>query len=255
MPKSRRRLEDRGKVSDGFLTEASKLVSKGFKDYIKGRLYRTVNPYSDYDIKKHAKDFVENDSIDYPDRYEDENGNIYTEFGDGNSRVDIVDDIWANYLQIPVNQRRFNTRLQQSKYAPGIGRENVTYYKLPLDGYDKEWLINETNSLGINKNKVSDIFTHYNLADHTIGRGFDNRGEYRSYYDRFDLNPFNGKYEGTKIPGLDKLNDVSLGIGKPVNIYDRIYLDDYYGVKQPTHGVYLPEITVRGKRSLKNRGK
>ena len=46
-----------------------------------------------------------------------------------------------------------------------------------------------------------------------------------------------------------------MGIGKPVHIYDRIYLDDYYGVKQPTHGVYLPEITVRGKRSLKNRGK
>jgi len=258
MSRTRRRLEDRGKVSDGFLTEASKFVSRGFNDYIRGRLYRTINPTSGYNLKLQAKEFAKNDSIDYGDIDENKYGVKYIDFdtytgAPGN--LNVIDDIWANYLQIPINRRRFNTRLQKSKYGPNLGKENTAYYKLPLNEYEKELLIDDTNNLKLNSNKNSNILDHYNLAKHTVGRGFDEKGEYRSYYDKWDLNPFNGKYEGTKIPGLDKLGDASFGIGKPVNIYDRIYLDDYYGVKQPTHGVYLPEVTVRGKRSLKNRGK
>ena len=255
MPRIRRRLEDRGKVSDGFLTEASKLVSKGFKDYIRNRLYRTISPITDYNLRENAKAFLEGRTIQYDDIEPDNKGRVFIEVGDGNMRLDVVDDIYGKYLQIPENERNFKTRVQPSKYKPTKGDKSETYYKLPLEDYEQEYLIDETNDLPINGNKLSYILGNYNLAHHTIGRGFDNKGEYRSYYDRFDLNPFNGKYNGTKIPVLDKLNDVSLGIGKPVNIYDRIYLDDYYGVPQTTHGVYLPEVTVRGKRSLKNRGK
>lgn len=48
---------------------------------------------------------------------------------------------------------------------------------------------------------------------------------------------------------------MSNGIGKPVHIYDRIYLDDYYGVPKENrriepntyYGGYLPEITVIGQ--------
>ena len=70
-----------------------------------------------------------------------------------------------------------------------------------------------------------------------------------SYYDKCDLDPFfYGQGE----------RDITMGIGKPVNIYDRIYLDDYYGVKQPTHATYLPEVTIYGKKkkgSTFNKGK
>ena len=43
---------------------------------------------------------------------------------------------------------------------------------------------------------------------------------------------------------------MSAGIGKPVEIYDRIYLDDYYGLKGGNRGGhYIPEIIVKPKNS------
>ena len=40
-----------------------------------------------------------------------------------------------------------------------------------------------------------------------------------------------------------------MGIGRPVNVYDRLYLDDYYGVRdEDSGGYYIPEITITGKR-------
>jgi len=45
-----------------------------------------------------------------------------------------------------------------------------------------------------------------------------------------------------------------MGFGKPVPVYDRIYLDDYYGVSEPTHSTWLPEVNVYGGK-LKQSGK
>jgi hypothetical protein len=50
---------------------------------------------------------------------------------------------------------------------------------------------------------------------------------------------------------LNKLKDASFGIGKPVHIYDRIYMDDYYGSPVSTHATYLPEIIVNGVNKTK----
>ena len=50
--------------------------------------------------------------------------------------------------------------------------------------------------------------------------GNDENGKYISYYDKWDLNPYKGQYSSANISNID---DLSLGIGKPFEIYDRIY--------------------------------
>ena len=45
------------------------------------------------------------------------------------------------------------------------------------------------------------------------------------------------------------LKDINLDFGVPVNIYDRIYFDDYYGIKGGDRGgYYLPEIIITDER-------
>ena len=91
------------------------------------------------------------------------------------------------------------------------------------------------------------------LLNILLGRGYDEKGDYISYYDKFDLNPFTDKYYGTPIPFLKNMEDATFGIGKPVHLYDRLYLDDYYGVPH-TGSFYLPEVEVNGYKHGKDSG-
>ena len=95
--------------------------------------------------------------------------------------------------------------------------------------------------ISVGQNRVATSYDRtLNLAlrDFTIGRGRDNKGEYVSYYDLWDISPY-------RISNKDQ----SFGIGKPFEIYDRIYLDDFYGVPgKYKGGNYIPEIIVTGKR-------
>lgn len=200
-------------------------------------------------------------------------------------RQSYMDDLFAEYLSIPKEQRRPATALygkdyiEDSPYVPTNKTKNVKYkrinhrdiygisYGLPSDL--KEQLVTEaiTGSYNSNKtfdgdirrflqeklgfkgndlplkigqNRTTNIIP--SLGTHTIGRGVDpKKGEYVSYYDLWDLSP-------DVIGGEDK----SLGIGKPIHIYDRIYLNDYFRIpeenidfdKNTYYGGYLPEIIV-----------
>lgn len=224
---------------------------------IRQHLYKTVNPFSDYNIPAHLKDIIGNKYMDYGNIIKTKDNRYLTEFEDGIADAGVADDIWATYLQIPKDKRRFPIRIKQSNYKPSKGNQNNTYYKLPLNKDRQEELINETNNIPIGKNVNSELFADYNLGIHTIGRGHDKKGEYRSYYDKWDINPFSGKYNSINIPILNKLNDASFGIGKPVNIYDRIYLDDYYDIPKNKRvgAAYLPEVKVIGiRRRLDSKG-
>lgn len=234
-------------------TDASYLLDK-----VRNRLYRTVNPYGNYDIPGSVSDFLSGeDWASHMYMQKGPDGKYYTDtFEDVTSPIEVVDDIWANYLNIPEDKRRFKTRLEKSAYVPGMkGNPNLTYFKLPLADYDVDRLIEETDELPVGKNIISEDFSSYNLGEHTIGRGFDDNGEYRSYYDRWDLNPFNGKYGGVDVPFINSLSDTTMGIGKPVEIYDRIYMDDYYDMpKGQQKSLYLPEVTIYGgkRRSIRD---
>lgn len=217
--------------------------------FIREEAYKRIDPYKGYRIPDQLKDLSVKTKENLPDNIDD------AEMDDLD--VETADEIWAEYLKIPKSRRRFpgSRTIVDSKYAPKNG--NVKKYKsLKLKESDKDLLVDYTDDLKIGQNKTSDIFANKNLGVHTIGRGVDpKRGEYRSYYDKWDLNPFNGKYGGINIPVINKAGDASLGVGNPVNIYDRLYLDDYYGVspKQTRpkpgdyYGGYLPEVVIQNK--------
>jgi len=118
------------------------------------------------------------------------------------------------------------------------------------------------------------------LGNHTVGLGRDSKGDYIYYSDSnlnkdgspdlrtgWDINPYsntvdNRMEETTESRGqygqdkksisykigkalFGNISNLSMGIGNPVPIYDRIYLDDYYKVPNPYRGgVYLPEVVV-----------
>ena len=233
-------------------------------DTIRMRLYRNLWPYGYNDPIERVHNAVVQNQQDH--RFKKT----------GDTHLSPRDVIFATYLQIPKNLRRhtsYPTVLQQSDYKPTLGDIDKTYYKLPeLTNTEKVGLIKDAQGLrylardenghyyvrgrdtdrkldlNFGQNKVSRVLG--DLGSHTIGRGVDpQKGEYISYYDLWDLSPF----------GMDKQNvsDQSMGIGKPVEFYDRLYLDDFYGADSSTRGYprgtryggWLPEITIRPRQT------
>lgn len=175
-----------------------------------------------------------------------------------------LEDAKDIYLQMP---QRSNT-FQKSDKSPKLGKLNnphkSTYlsnddfimqtYLLPayhnilkqnIKGGDvKNLNPGELSELG--KSKQNAVTYLPILGASTVGAGIDeHKGPYVSYYDTWDVE-LSGNSNG-KDDVVSKL----VG-GKPFDIYDRIYLDDYYGVnsssdrKDTYYGGYLPEIKVLG---------
>lgn len=184
----------------------------GFIDKVRQRLYDNIIPFSyGAPIQRLYSALVNNK----PSSYENmpDSGNY-----------DALDEIYANYLQIPKNKRHYDSVLKKSKYKPSISKEsNAIYYALPLTDKDKQSLV--TRAINGSTSEVNP-----ELGEHKIGLGKDSIGNYASYYDLWDINPFRGvtSYSNklTSLLGLDKVGDFSFGVGKPVEIYDRIYYDD-----------------------------
>lgn len=177
-----------------------------------------------------------------------------------------IDGVWAEYLQIPQQYRRSKYKLQKSLYKPTFGGENKQYYKVPMDSASTAELIKDSEMLNVGENKLSDVLFGYNHGQHTVGKGIDpKKGQYTSYFDVWDLNPFTSRYSTVhsnnpiiKYLGWDdakKRGDLSFGLGKPLPFYDRVYLDDYYGVDSSAkpgtyYGGYLPEVTIETSPGL-----
>lgn len=229
-------------------------IRKGFKeggeenikDIIRQKIYDNIIPIGyDKPIRRVYNALLDKgDLLFNGNRPIDENGN--PNYGVLNYR----DDIFAQYLQIPENKRRnFEGRkkLIKSDYIPTIKKDNNTiYYTFDKKDIPWEFLIHGANydldgitlnPLNIGENRSNQPYFASALGNHVIGRGFDNKGEYISYYDEWDLSPFGIKKHNA--------NDQSLGIGKRVHLYDRLYLDDYYNVPEEYRGTtYLPQVEV-----------
>lgn len=209
-------------------------------DVVRQRLYDNVSPKIYLDATKRFRDAVVKNT---PDEYIKNQG--HDQFRD---------DIWAEYLSIPHDERHFESYsnpIFESDYSPTVrtDKNKNKYYTVDLNSLEKEDLYNAAiygkgrngKALKLGENGVYPTLRQY-FGNHTIGRGYDGKGEYISFYDNWNLSPiyhavvgYNGK-------------DESMGIGKPIQFYDRMYLDDYFDVEQPTHATYLPELTVTGKR-------
>ena len=222
---------------------------------IRNRLYKNMVPWSYADVEERLIETVKNNKPDP----------LYKQGISADER----DDIFAEYLEIPQQLRKNSTyKVVQSNYKPtkNAGQDEyktisnlikVSGEKL-IDDLHKKHIsetlasgehnsgnlttkINEFEYLPINKNKVVNTFGNL-FGPHTIGRGVDpQKGEYVSFYDDWDLAPFGG--------GKDESN----GVGKPVKFYDRLYLDDFYGVSskpkdEDYYGGYLPEVEVKPKK-------
>lgn len=233
------------------------------KEEARLRLYNKVAPYWGF-TDDTIKAFI--DTMLYGDNAFSRSVGKPDMFGKPNPPIAIedpyADGVYAEYLQIPENKRRSKYKLQKSKYRPTVGDEDVSYYTIPIDAETKDAIVENATLLPIGKNTLSTILMGYNHGEHTIGNGMDKkRGQYVSYYDRWDLNPLSSRYSSeTKLknnPLIKKLGlidnrkrgDLSLGLGRPIDFYDRIYLDDYYGVDSSArsgtyYGGYLPEIFV-----------
>lgn len=210
-------------------------------DEVRRRLYDNVFPYAYDNAANRAFSAIFKNKPDESEQFS-------KVFYQGNQAL--LDDLWGTYLQIPNGQRHQKRVLTRSKYKPSISnKEDGLYYSAPLDKQELQYIVDSGVLHGRDKDApklLNPDFGHY-----TVSRGYDDKGDYVSYYDSWDLNPFRGitsisnKY-ANKL-GLNKIEDLSFGIGKPVELYDRIYLDDYYGVgKKDRGGIYLPEVIIQG---------
>lgn len=120
------------------------------------------------------------------------------------------------------------------------------------------------------------------LGNYTTGLGRDAKGDYIFYSDSklnsdgtpniktgWDINPYSNPADTEETTeergqyGQDKKDlsykigkalfgnkeDISMGIGTPVPIYDKVYLDDIYNIPEKERGgYYLPEITITRKK-------
>lgn len=169
----------------------------------------------------------------------------------------ILEDTKDIYLGMP---QRFNT-YEISKYKPK-NANNTTYYRNKfLEEAGAPLLLDAVNDIKTNTTVPEDYWMEYGRAYEitknknalvtlpgfghaTVGNSIDpSKGEYVSYYDKWDI--------GLGTPNSKHPLDY---IYNPVNIYGRVYLDDYYGIDSSPksgdyYGGYLPEITIKAKKS------
>lgn len=257
--KYKRSIEDAGRISDedkstSYITTGGAgyiphNYGQGTINYIRKKLYDNVQPWGYNDIPKRIWNAI---VLNKTEPYDDDNEN---------RQRAIRDDLWATYLQIPYKNRHNikggKVTLERSPFKPkGAVEKKDTYRFKQLSDAARQGILAYTGQtsggltidalqyLPLNTNRVvypKDINAYTELeglGQFTVGRSRDNKGEYVSYYDSWDLGDTNKPYK-----------DMTLGIGKPFNVYDRIYLDDYYGVpNEHRGGNYIPEITVYGNR-------
>lgn len=170
------------------------------------------------------------------------------------------DDIWAEYLNIPKNKRHTTDNRENplnpykvipSKYTPTITDtpQRQNYKTLENLFGDKNEIFTDLfveygMQLPEGKNMVGNAYANH-FGDHTIGKGFDENGQYLSVYDLWDVSPISGYGE-----------DESAGIGTPIHFYDRLYLDDYFGLDDTIEGGvkgthWLPSPVVTAKYNKK----
>lgn len=239
-------------------------ILESIKGKFKKRIYDTINPSGGYDIPNAIKNFILNNKRHI---------------------TQLEPDLqFATYLNIPIQNRHYKQELQKSIYRPtkNDNKQDI-YYTINLSDKNKQDIINYSNGLtdgfsrkfgdykynpkimyddyghilydgtplkdGESKQSIN-IGGYHNLGTYTISKGRDNKGEYVSYYDSWDLNPFKGLYGDrnnnfiTKLFGINNKEDI-LPFGNPVKFYDRIYLDDYYNIDNNNRGHhYLPEVTI-----------
>ena len=250
---------------------------------VRRRLYRNITPRSYYKPANRVYDAIINnipDTIKYKDAIAPP---------DNEDVKEQLDNIFATYLKIPEKERR-SSHKRNRLVSNGDGTYSLghigTIYDTVMDeglGYDR-YIDYKGNGnlhrftkapLKLGESRWINAGDVY-LGDYNIARKYDNNGEYIEYSDTWDINPYKKSHQdflagsdlnlygqqlkpdlktriATAIIG-DK-GDASFGIGNPVKIKGKFYLNDYYGVPRSNKSTYLPEVTVLGNKRSKPKPK
>ena len=175
-----------------------------------------------------------------------------------NKAVEIYNDLMRNVQPLP-GKKRANFKAGK-QYVSGAADE--AYWIVP--GKSKSnFTVTRLRDYDFQKDPYSAA-----LGQYVIGSGVDSKkGQYVSVYDKWDLNPISAAINLPRVftKKVQDLGDLSGGFGNPVSFYDRVYLDDYYGVdSQPEadsyYGGYITPSYIKaypdgGKIKGKHNGK
>lgn len=207
-----------------FMGESGKQV-----DYDRLKLHLSDSEYQKYldNIPdKFIKDFYKNSSISLAEARKK-----YSKMSSENrAYTSQIEDIYQLYLGKP---QKYNS-VGISNYKPSIGNDKKEfYYSLPKISSNRELIkkLYDNVSKGeitgdANNPKVGDVVgkgkSSYNvmlpsLGTATVSIAEDEKGRYLSYYDDWDVTITGGSGSGGR--------DSTGGIGKPLSIYDRVYID------------------------------
>lgn len=129
------------------------------------------------------------------------------------------------YLGLPYDK----TVIEESQYKPTKAKNNTSkYYK--FNTHNSEHLSSIVEDM-LFHNRNEKHYIDPTLHEVTANRGIDNKGDYISIYDVWNYNP--AVMGGSKV--FDTIIDKVTG-GKPFEIYDRVYLDDYYDIPENFRG-------------------
>lgn len=153
-----------------------------------------------------------------------------------NHRVEIpeedrpLDDVaWKKYLGLNYDK----TDIVKSQYQPSKSiHPNAEYYTLGKNYFNKQVIVDAHRDMKLGDSRVTnfeevgaEIYNQDEAAVHlrpildplqnfTVGRGQDEKGQYLSIYDKYDL----------------KSNPMEGYIGEPFEIYDRFYFNEATGL-------------------------
>jgi hypothetical protein len=148
------------------------------------------------------------------------------EVSDNKFRAKVDEDAWAFFMGVPQEKNS----ITKSKYKPSNAKDTLKQYYTLRNGYsnfedmvldDANRMFNpqdetaKDNTISNNRNKVVGRTNFYPLENATYTKGKDDRGDYYSIYDVYDFS----------VPFEEK-------IGKPYEVYDRVYYKDYGDGKQ-----------------------
>jgi hypothetical protein len=210
---------------DGITIEQRKAYKPGVSEF----LAHNVNPYGYSDGTAHSggdSSSVSEDIVRVVSQTADTiNGEKDSPVRVSKEKIAARHDAWQMYLGLPQEHNTFDI----SEYRPEHSSEDKYYYRIngflkkfaEAKGYNqKEALIQLLGSVTTaEEREVPPNTNRYSAYDrstgvmgfYTLTKGQDEKGHYISYYDRWDLE---GSIEGKE--GV---------IGKPFEIYDRIYYD------------------------------
>lgn len=140
-----------------------------------------------------------------------------TYFASRSTEAVLPQNLWELSLKavdLPTSEHEATRYRSLSEVKEALRNSKYVDHKLKTGG--KETIQYSAPDLGIMK----------------MDAGEDEHGYYISYYDKWDVNPFSGvtaEFNNQELPFLKNKGDLSMGFGKPFELYGRVYYDKKTG--------------------------